>query len=66
MNDRLDVLDIIAIVSFVLQVQNNQELQKQSTNDDIMGELHLQNTEYLQKVINQNDQIIKLLKKLTA
>lgn len=64
MNNQYNALDIIAIASFILQLQNNDELQKQTTNDDIMGELHTQNTKYLQTIISQNDQIIKLMQKL--
>lgn len=35
----------------------------QTSNDTIMQELQKQNKEYLSKIINQNEEIIKLLKK---
>lgn len=60
----LDFLDILAIVSFILQLQNNQELQKQSSNDDIMQELNMQDNKFFQTIINQNNQIIELNKKI--
>ena len=34
----------------------------QTSNDTIMQELQKQNKEYLSKIINQNEEIIKLLK----
>jgi hypothetical protein len=60
----LDFLDILAIVSFILQLQNNQELQKQSSNDDIMQELNMQDNKFFQTIISQNNQIIELNKKI--
>lgn len=60
----LDFLDILAIVSFILQLQNNQELQKQSSNDDIMQKLNMQDNKFFQTIISQNNQIIELNKKI--
>lgn len=60
----LDFLDILAILSFILQLQNNQELQKQSSNDDIMQELNMQDNKFFQTIISQNNQIIELNKKI--
>ena len=60
----LDFLDILAILSFILQLQNNEELQKQSSNDDIMQELNIQDNKFFQTIINQNNQIIELNKKI--
>ena len=69
-NKNLDILDILTILSFILQLQNNEELQKQSSNDDIMRELETQDDKFLQTIIKQNSQIIDLnkqiLKKLEA
>lgn len=36
----MDFLDSIAIVSFMMQLQNNEILRKQATNDDIIEDLH--------------------------
>lgn len=60
----LDFLDILTILSFVLQLQNNEELQKQSSNDDIMQELDKQDNRFFQTIIDQNNQIIDLNKKI--
>lgn len=54
----LELLDIIAIVSLYYQMDNNQQLKEQSTNDDILKEIkHIGD-----KLIEQNSQIIDLLK----
>ena len=60
----LDFLDILTILSFILQLQNNEELQKQSSNDDIMQELDKQDNRFFQTIIDQNNQIINLNKKI--
>lgn len=63
-NKNLDVLDILTILSFILQLQNNEELQKQSSNDDIMRELETQDDKFFQTIIKQNSQIIDLNKQI--
>lgn len=70
MNQNYSLIDYITIVSFVLQLSNNEELQKQSTNDEIQQNLHedvmrlLEDNRKLFKiVIEQNNEILKLLKK---
>ena len=62
------MLDIVAIVSFVLQLQNNDELQKQTSNDEIFKKLHddvmmvlEENRELCTEIIEQNKQIIQML-----
>lgn len=68
MNNNNNFLDFITILSFYLQLQNNDELQKQSTNDEIFEGLHqdiinlLQdNRKMFEKVIEQNDMILHKL-----
>lgn len=68
-NDQLDFLDIITILSFILQLQNNDELHRQTSNDEILKRLHedvmrsiKENRELCQRIMNQNDEIIRLLK----
>lgn len=39
-NQQLEFLDILAIVSFALQMEMIEEMQRQSTNDDIIEHLH--------------------------
>lgn len=54
----LELLDIIAIISLYYQVDSNAQLREQSTNDDILREMNL----LVSRLIEQNDEIIKLLK----
>lgn len=69
MNENLDFLDAITLVSFILQVQNNDELHKQASNDEVIENLHndimslmIENRQLSKKIIEQNKEIIKLLK----
>lgn len=69
MNENLDFLDAITLVSFILQVQNNDELHKQVSNDEVIENLHndimslmIENRQLSKKIIEQNEEIIKLLK----
>ena len=64
-----DILNIISIASYLLSVQNLQLNQQQTSNDDINKHLqdqdeilHEQNERYLTKIIQQNEEIIELLK----
>ena len=69
MMNNYDLLDILTILSFVLQLQNNDELHKQSTNDEIIEKLHNDMLEILSDnrllfkiVIEQNEQILSMLR----
>ncbi len=57
----LELLDIISIISLYYQVDSNQQLREQSTNDDILNEI----SDFAEKLINQNARIIELLEVLT-
>lgn len=64
-----DILNIISIASYLLSIQNLQLNPKQSSNDAINQHLqkqdeilHEQNERYLETIINQNKEIISLLK----
>ncbi len=64
-----DILNIIAIASYLLSIQNLQLNTKQASNDDINKHLqeqdeilHEQNEKYLEKIIEQNNELLKLLK----
>lgn len=39
-NQQLEFLDMLAIVSFALQMEMIEEMQRQATNDDIITHLH--------------------------
>ena len=55
MNSKLD------ITSLFLQALSLQILFKDYNNSDLMNELQKQDKEYLEKIIEQNNQIINLL-----
>ena len=64
-----DILNIISIASYLLSVQNLQLNQQQTSNYDINKHLqdqdeilHEQNKRYLTKIIQQNEEILTLLK----
>lgn len=60
MRNDLQFLDILAMVSFALQIQNYQELKKQATNNQVIDELHADMDRLEQKV----DQVLQLLHSL--
>lgn len=69
MNENLDFLDIITLWSFILQLQNNQQLAKQTSNDEILKNLHQDvmlaiedNRKLCDAIMKQNEEIISLLK----
>lgn len=64
-----DFLNILAIASYLLSVQNLELNQQQSSNDDLDKHLeeqdkilNEQNEKYLKKIIEQNEEIKRLLK----
>lgn len=50
-------------LSLVLQAISLQILFQDYNNSDLMNELQKQDSEYLEKIIKQNEEIISLLKK---
>lgn len=66
--NQLGMLDIISIVSFALQLQNNENLQKQTSNDEVIEKLHedivelfTENRKLNKIIISQNETIIKMI-----
>jgi hypothetical protein len=55
MNNNLD------LGSFILQLLSLEILFKDYNNGDLMSELQNQDTNYLQKIIKQNEEILKIL-----
>ena len=51
------------ITSLFLQIYNLILLMQDFNNTDLMQELQRQDSEYLEKIIKQNEEIINLLKK---
>lgn len=60
-NQQFELLDVLAIVSFIMQLINQEQFANQRTNNDIMRELQRQDSEYLQVIIQQNERLIQLL-----
>lgn len=64
MNDSL--MDILSILSIVLQLKVMEEQKYQSDNDDIMEELQKQDKAYLEKILRNQNTIIEKLNRLTS
>jgi hypothetical protein len=57
----LEILDVVTLISFVMQIINYKENQQQSNNDDIMSELQSQDRKYLSKILENQNKILKIL-----
>lgn len=57
-------LDGLNFYANILQIASYEQLLKQANNDDILKELKHQNGEYLEKILEKQDEILELLKKL--
>lgn len=57
----LEFLDFLAIISFVMQVNNYRELRAQASTDDIFSELQKQDREYLSRILENQKKILKKL-----
>jgi len=55
--------NIIDITSLLLQALSLEILNKDYNNSDLMQELQKQDSEYLEKIIKQNEEILNLLRK---
>ena len=63
-NRGLEFLDVLAIVSFVMQLQNYRELKDQASTDDIFAELQKQDNEYLARILENQEKILDKLNTL--
>lgn len=59
------LMDILSVLSVVLQLKVMQEQEYQSDNDDIMEELQRQNKRYLERILRNQNTIIEKLNRLT-
>lgn len=50
-------------LSLILQALSLELLFKDYNNSDLMSELQHQNTDYLEKIISQNEEILQILRK---
>lgn len=62
-NDIYNPYFLLSLISNICQLADFDMNVKQISNDIIFQELQKQNKEYLEKIIKQNEEIIKLLKK---
>ena len=59
--NNLDFLDMLTILSVVLQIMGYQNDMSQSSNDDLMRELQRQDKAYLEKIIENENKILEKL-----
>lgn len=57
-----NILTKLSLIADILQVSNYQLNMTQVSNDDLMKTLNNQNQDYLETIIEQNKEIIRLLK----
>lgn len=63
--NNLDFLDILTLFSVMLQVVGYKNDISQSSNDDLMRELQTQDRNYLDKIIENQNEILKILKEIS-
>ena len=59
--NNLDFLDVLTILSVILQIMGYQNDMSQSSNDDLMRELQRQDKAYLEKIIDNQNKILEKL-----
>ena len=59
--NNLDFLDVLNILSVMLQIMGYQNDMSQSSNDDLMRELQRQDKAYLEKIIENENKILEKL-----
>ena len=59
--NNLDFLDVLTILSVMLQIIGYQNDMSQSSNDDLMRELQRQDKAYLEKIIENENKILEKL-----
>ena len=59
--NNLDFLDMLTILSVMLQIMGYRNDMSQSSNDDLMRELQRQDKAYLEKIIENENKILEKL-----
>ena len=59
--NNLDFLDVLTILSVALQIMGYRNDMSQSSNDDLMKELQIQDKAYLEKIIENQNKILEKL-----
>ena len=62
--NNLDLLDVLTILSVMLQIMGYQNDMSQSSNDDLMKELQRQDKAYLEKIVENQNKILEKLANL--
>lgn len=62
LNNNIDFFFLLNVVANIYQIQSYEMLKKEISNNDIMESLRHQDSDYLEKIIKQNQEIINLLK----
>ena len=60
-NNNQGFFDFLAVFSIGLQIAVYEQAQRQATTDDLMRELQKQDKEYFEKIISNQEKILKLL-----
>lgn len=60
-DNNLSGLDILTVFSVILQVMGYQQNLEQTSNDVLLSELQRQDSEYLDRIIATQNEILKLL-----
>ena len=59
--NNLDFLDMLTILSVMLQIMGYRNDMSQSSNDDLMRELQRQDKAYLEKIVEKQNKILEKL-----
>lgn len=59
--NNLSGLDALTVFSVILQIMGYQQNLEQTTNDALLSELQRQDSEYLDRIIENQNKILKLL-----
>ena len=59
--DNLSVLDFLAVFSVFLQIMGYQNDQKQASNDVLLNEFRRHDSDYLEKIIKTQNDILQML-----
>lgn len=65
-NKQLSWLDLLTVLSMILQVESYEQNLKQTSNDDLLNELQKQDQEYLDKILDNQNKIINLLNDIAS
>ena len=64
--NNLDFLDMLTILSVMLQIMGYRNDMSQSSNDDLMRELQRQDKAYLEQIVENQNKILEKLADLQA